>query len=253
VGPGHQHRGDTPVYGHDVTEVYDLFYRGRGKDFGAEAAAVARVIRSRKPDVSSVLDVGCGTGEHLRSLGGQFDQIAGLEMSPAMCELARDKLPGVPVHQGDMREFDLGPTFDAVCCLTSTLGYMSTVDELGQAVAAMARQLVPGGVLVIDPWWFPDQYRDGHVADDLVRSDGTTIARVSHSRRADEPGQSVRNEAHYLVADGRGVRHFRHVQTLTLFSRAAYLGAIERAGCVAEHLDDEAEFADRGLFVGVLR
>jgi hypothetical protein len=127
---------------------------------------------------------------------------------------------------------------------------MSGADELAMAVGAMARHLVPGGVLVVDPWWSPNHYVDGYTAHDTVRAEGRTVVRMSHSTRT---GDAVRNEAHYLVAGADGIRHFTHIQTLTLFTAAQYLGALESAGCTAEHVTGDAEFPDRGLFVGVRR
>lgn len=237
-----------PVYGRDVSDVYDLFYRGRGQNFAIEAAVVADAVRSRRPGARSLLDVACGTGEHLRWLATCFDDVVGLEASPTMCELAREKLPGTSVHEDDMRSFRLGRTFDAVCCLTGTIGYMADAAELDAAVGAMAGHLVPGGVLVIDPWWFPETFLDGHIAHDVVQDNGRTVARVSHSAR---DGGAVRHEAHYLVAEAGGIRHFTHVQSLTLFTRDDYLAALARAGCPAEHLQDAGWPRSRGLFVGV--
>jgi SAM-dependent methyltransferase len=237
-----------PVYHGDVSEVYDFFYRGRGKHFAAEAATVANIVRSRKPDASSLLDVACGTGEHLRAFAGEFAEVAGLEMSSPMCDLARSK--GIAVHQGDMRSFGLGRHFAAVSCLTSSIGYMSTVDELRAAVRAMAGHLVAGGVLVIDPYWFPEVFLDGHIARDMVRDTVRTVARLSHSARTDD---IVRHDAHYLVADPDGIRHFTHVQQMRLFTKAQYLGAIDQAGCAPEYVHAPGGFADRGLFVGVRR
>lgn len=238
------------VYGRDVSEVYDLFYRGRGQDFATEAAVVAEVVRTRHPGARTLLDVGCGTGEHLRWLADRFGEVAGLEASPSMCALAREKLPGTRVHQGDMRDFRLGSGFDAVCCLTGTIGYMSDAAELAAAIGAMAGHLVSGGVLVIDPWWFPEMFLDGHITHDMVRDDDRTVARVSHSTRV---GGVARHEAHYLVAEATGIRHFAHAQSLTLFTRDDYLAALARAGCAAEHLQDAGWTRSRGLFVGVRR
>lgn len=240
----------NPVYEPDVSEVYDFFYSGRGQDFAAEAGAVADVVREHRPDATSVLDVGCGTGEHLRLLAERLPDAAGLEMSPSMCELARAKQPGATVHEGDMRDFDLGRTFDVVCSLTSTVGYMSDVDELATALTAMARHLDPGGVLVIDPYWSPEQFLDGHIAHDAVADGGRTVVRVSHSVRS---GRAVHHEAHYLAAGPGGIRHFTHVQPLHLFSEAEYLAAFERAGCPAQHREDVPAFPARGLYVGVRR
>lgn len=236
------------MFGREVAEVYDLLYRGRGKDFQAEAMAVARLVRQRKPAAASLLDVACGTGEHLVSLRHAFARVEGVELSPDMWAVATAKLPTVPICRADMRTFDLGRVFDAVCCLFSSIAYMRTVPELEAAVACMARHLAPGGVLLLEPWWFPERFLDGHVAGHVVRTGGRSVARVSRSVRA---GDATRMESHYLAADATGVKHFSQVELLTLFSLGDYLTAVERAGCTAEFLPEEQ--SGRGLVLGVLR
>ena len=135
--------------------LYDAIYQGIGKDYAAESAEIIDLIRARRPDASTLLDVACGTGGHLEHLRTVFT-VEGLEASPHMAAIARTKLgPGVAVHEDDMRRFDLGRRFDAVTCLFSSIGYLRTPDELTQALTTMARHLVPGGVLVVDPWFFP--------------------------------------------------------------------------------------------------
>jgi SAM-dependent methyltransferase len=52
----------------------------------------------------------------------------------------------------DPADFNLGLTFDAVVCLFSAIGYVVTVKRLHSALAAMARHLRPGGVLLVEPW-----------------------------------------------------------------------------------------------------
>lgn len=236
------------TYDDDVSAVYDLFYAGRGQDFAGDADMLWRVVRDRCPGASSVLDVACGTGEHLRTLGALAATVEGVELSGSMCARARRKLPGVPIHEGDMRTFVLDRRFDAVCCLTSSLGYMSGVEELAAAVRRMVAHLEPGGVLVLDPYWSPETFLDGHVAHDIVRDDAATLARASRSTRT---GRTVHHEAHYLVAGRDGIHHLEHVQLLTLFTREQYLGAVRAAGCRAEHVPAAGGFAARGLVVGV--
>ncbi|MYW93042.1 class I SAM-dependent methyltransferase [Amycolatopsis rubida] len=236
----------SAVYDEDVSTVYEAFYAGRGQDFAADAGVLAAIARARGR-TRSVLDVACGTGAHLRGLSEHFADLAGVELSPSMCAVARGRLDGIPVHQGDMRDFDLGRTFDVVCCLTSSLGYMADEAELAAACRRMAAHLVPGGLLAVDPWWSPQSFRDGHVAGDVVREPGRTILRLSHSRRT---GAAVRHQADYLVAGPDGIRHLRHVQPLHLFTAEQYRTAIERAGCTAEHVAADGGFAARGLFLG---
>lgn len=239
---------DTNVYGSEVSEVYDLVYKRRGKDYEQEAREVVTLVRSRKADADSLLDVACGTGEHLRSLRHIFSHVEGVELSDTMREAARDKLPGVAVHPGDIRDFDLGRTFDAVTSLYSTVGYMASTAELDSAVASMARHVSPGGVLIVEPWYFPERFTDGHIGSDLVRDDARTVTRVARSVRH---GDAVRQEAHYIVADADGIRHFEHVQVFTLFTPQQYVAAFERAGCTADYVQRDDILAGRGLFVGI--
>ena len=243
---------DYSAYRAPLSELYDLLYLGRGKDFASEAKVVAGLIRARRPDAVSLLDVGCGTGEHLVTWRTMFAQVEGVDIAPDMVAVARAKLPGVPIHCGDMRDFDLGRTVDGISTLFSTLGYLPSPAELDAGVANLTRHLPLGGVLVAEPWWFPERFLDGHIGHDVVRKDGTTVARVVRTTLVE--GTS-RLEAHYVVADRQGIRSFVHVQRFTLFGHADYRDAFLRAGCEVEYLPEPGArmTTGRGLFVGVRR
>ncbi|OOC57012.1 MULTISPECIES: class I SAM-dependent methyltransferase [Nocardiopsis] len=236
------------AFGPEHADVYERVYRARGKDWKAEARDVARRIRSVLPGASSLLDVGCGTGAHLEVLSGLFDRVEGLEISLTMRERSRRRLPSVPVHSGDMRNFGLGRSFDAVTCLFTSVNYVGGVPELRDAVRRMADHLVPGGVLVVEPWWFPERFLEGHVAGDLVREGDQTIARVSHSRRE---GRATRLEVHWTVAGPSGVSGFTEVEHLMMFTEAEYRAAFDLAGCDVDF--HGTWLTGRGLFVGVRR
>ncbi|MFE6610183.1 class I SAM-dependent DNA methyltransferase [Amycolatopsis sp. NPDC057786] len=242
---------DNNVYDDDLSEIYDQIYTNRARDYQAEAALLAAIVRARRPEAASLLDVACGTAEHLAALKPTFTRLEGLELSAQMRERARAKVPGVQIHEGDMRRFDLGRTYDAVCCLFNSISFMATTDELDSAIGSMANHLSPGGVLVIDPWYSPEQYIEGYVSDSVTRSDGRTIARVSHSARE---GRRVRQEAHFVTADSSGINHFVNVQRLTLFTRDEYAAALEKAGCAVELVEGADSLSpDTGTFVGVRR
>jgi SAM-dependent methyltransferase len=235
------------MYDARLTDVYDAIYRARGKDYPAEAAQVAELARQRHPAATSLLDVACGTGAHLAAFADVFDHVEGLEFSADMIEAARRRLPAVPLHAGDMRDFDLGRTFDVVTCMFSSIAYMADDAELTAALTRMAAHLVPGGVVVIEPWWFPETFLPGYVAGDAATVDGRTIARVSHTVR---DGGVSRMSAHYLVAEAdSGVRHFVVEHINTLFSRERYELAFKSAGLGVEYLPGGP--SGRGLFVAV--
>ncbi|WP_309318792.1 class I SAM-dependent methyltransferase [Streptomyces salinarius] len=235
------------MYGTEFAEIYDLVYAARGKDYAGECAEVVRHVRARRPDAASLLDVACGTGAHLALLRDEFAVVEGLELSEHMIARARAGLPDVPVHQGDMRGFRTGRAYDALTCMFSSIGYVGSPEDLGRALSSMARHLTPGGVLVLEPWYFPEAFLPEYIADDLVRTGDRVVARVSYSARE---GDRVPILVHYVDAlKGRGIRHFTDVHRMSLFTREQYRTAFERAGCSVEYVEGGPFRC--GLFVGV--
>ncbi|WP_328339413.1 class I SAM-dependent methyltransferase [Micromonospora sp. NBC_00421] len=235
------------MYADAIAEVYDLIYQGKGKDYAAEAAELEALARSRRPHARTLLDVACGTGLHLRHLAGLFDDVGGIELAPDMLSIAQQRNPGAALHLGDMRTFDLGHRYDVITCMFSSVGHLATTTELDATLARFAAHLSPGGVAIVEPWWFPETFTPGYVGASLVEVDGRTISRVSHSVRE---GGATRITVHYLVASpGGGVRHFDESHLITLFERSDYERAFARAGFTTEYLTPGP--SGRGLFVGV--
>ena len=233
------------MYGRDVAEIHDDLNESRGKDYRTEAEYITEVVRSRFPGARSLLDIGCGAGGHLVHFAEFFDTVGGIELSEDMLAVARGKLPGAGLHQGDMRGFDLGREFDAVVCLFGSVGHTRDEDELRQTLRCFGRHLSAGGVVVVEPWWFLEKSVDGFISGDVVRSGRSTIARMSHTARS---GHRSTMDVHFLVADPEtGVRHFAETYTHTLFSRAQYEAAFAAAGFDADYIEDVQ--GGRGLFV----
>jgi len=222
--------------------LYDLIYQSF-KDYAAEAAVVDEIVRSKSPGAGSLLDVACGTGLHLEHLATRYT-CEGLDLDEGQLEVARRRVPGVPLHQGDMTDFDLGKTFDAVICLFSSIAYVGSEDDLDRAVANMARHVAPGGVLLIEPWFFPQAFIDGHVGVVTVEGDDLHVVRMNTSKIV---GDRSIMEFHYLVGSAESVEHFTETHDTGLFPRSSYERAFEKAGLEFE-FDEEGLFG-RGLFV----
>ena len=225
--------------------VYDAVNDAQGKDYAREAAVVVELIRARSPGAASLLDVACGTGRHLEHFAREL-QGAGLDIDEGMLEVARQRCPGVRFTRADMTDFDLGDRFDAVVCLFSAIGYASTTLRLDAAVRAMARHLRPGGVLVVEPWFQPEQWREGHLSLVSVDRPDLKVARMSVSGRR---GEVAVFDAHHLVGTAGDIGTFVERHELALFSWTDYRTAFERAGVVPEV--DEHGLTGRGLVVAV--
>ncbi|MFD0692236.1 class I SAM-dependent DNA methyltransferase [Actinomadura fibrosa] len=237
----------APIYRH--ADVYDAFYEGRGRAYESDARTLARQIRHRNAAASSLLDVACGTGRSLRWFAECFEHVEGIDIAPDMLRVARDRAPGVPLHRCDMRSFDLGRRFDAVTCLFSAIGYVGDAGQLESALCAFGRHLRPGGVLAVEPWYFPETALSDRVTGDLVTVGGRTISRMSHTVRE---GRLHRMAVHYLVGEeGTGVRHLTDRHLLSLFTRREYETAFARAGAATvEYLKTGP--GRPGMFIGVM-
>jgi ubiquinone/menaquinone biosynthesis C-methylase UbiE len=119
-----------------------------------------------------VLDVACGTGIVTRvavQRFGNIGSIMGLDLNPAMLEVARAKTPptDVPVawRQGDMCALPLpDASFDVVLCQH---GVQFVPDKLA-ALRDIRRVLVPGGRLAFTVWGAANR-QHAALADALTR------------------------------------------------------------------------------------
>jgi SAM-dependent methyltransferase len=222
---------------------YDALYAPL-KDYRREVARLQQIISEHRPSGGqTLLDVGCGTGQHLAGLR-RFYSVEGLDLDPDMLSVARSRLPGVPLHRGDMAEFELGRAFDVVVCLFGAIGYVRTRPRLRQAIQTMGRHLRPGGVLILEPWLTPETYRPGAVHASFVDQPELKVARMNVSQVR---GRLSLLDFHYLVATPAGTEHFRERHQLGLFTHQEYRAAFQAAGLTPIH--DSVGLNGRGLYI----
>jgi SAM-dependent methyltransferase len=223
---------------------YDAIYAF--KDYQSEADEIDTRVRRACPGASTLLDVACGTGGHLRYLRERY-ACEGVDLAEEQLAIARERLPGVPLHLADMTSFDLGRRFDAVVCLFSSIGYARTIERLQAAVAAMSGHLSPGGVLIVEPWLEPDAWQHGHLSFLAVDEEDIKIARMA---RSETHGRlAVMAFEHLVLTHEHGVEHFVERHELGLFTVAEHLEAFAAAGLDAEH--DPEGLIGRGLYTAV--
>jgi ubiquinone/menaquinone biosynthesis C-methylase UbiE len=222
-------------------EIYDAIYSF--KDYSSEAETITKIIRENNADARTLLDVACGTGTHLQHLSKDF-QCEGLDLDDGLLAVARQRLPSVAFHRGDMRDFELGKKFDVVTCLFSSIGYVGDEEGLKSAVRTFSRHLNPGGVLLVEPWFSPDQFHVGRFHIITAETADLKVARANTSRI--ENGCSVM-DFHYLVAAKDGVEHFQECHRLALFTPEQYRHAFEERGLKVDH--EEEGLMGRGLYI----
>ena len=79
-----------------------------------------------------VLDLGCGTGQHLKILSRYKNRVTGLDQSPHMLKIAKQKLKGykqVTLKQGDFQNTKILPkkTYTHILCMFYTIYYSKNI------------------------------------------------------------------------------------------------------------------------------
>lgn len=176
-------RAEQPWSDAQLAQLYDLFV------FEADLPLYADLARQLG---GRVLEVACGSGRVLVPLVRDGAHVVGIDISPHMLALARDKLRDLDGQSGsaelvqaDMRTFSLPQRdFDLAIVPVKSFAYLTEAADQVQCLESIHAHLRSGGVLVLDllharPEWTAASR--GSMNDDLlahVAERGFTLSRV---------------------------------------------------------------------------
>ena len=133
--------------------VYDLlapYYDAVTGDSVTEAAFIHDIIERRHSQAATLLDLGCGTGSMTALLAGPY-QVSGLDISPGMLAIARDRLPGrTQLYLADMASFRLNAGFDVIVCAYQGLNHLLSLAAWQRSFDCAYEHLNRGGLFVFD-------------------------------------------------------------------------------------------------------
>lgn len=98
---------------------------------------------------ASVLDIGCGPGNNARiiTLGHPLRRYVGVDLSPAMVNLARKNAPAASFYIGDIRHLAFTGRFDVIIA-SFCIVHLETRDTEAM-IPAISNLLNPGGYLYL--------------------------------------------------------------------------------------------------------
>lgn len=141
------------VFGPSYATIFDAIYHDY--NFSQDVRAFTNLTREFLPGLKKpkLLDLGCGTGTHLKLLQDEFE-VEGVDLSEEMLKVARTKV-SVPLSQGDARTFNLDRQFDVILMTSAVLGYQHSNDHVLETLRNVRKHLKPGGLFIFDVWYGP--------------------------------------------------------------------------------------------------
>lgn len=133
--------------------------------------------------LTSILELACGPGYHVRLTAKQGIRSIGLDLRPEMTEFGRDHAiaEGVDVEwiAEDMRHFTLPEPVDAIITMYDSVDCLLMIDDLVDHFRTVARNLVPGGIYLFEmthprdcsPWDYGQFFYEGERNGTKVRID----------------------------------------------------------------------------------
>lgn len=141
------HRTAKPSHYNKESESYDAFNEARSALINS---TIEKILR--KYNVTSVLDLTCGTGSQVFWLTRSGFTVVGSDINAKMLKIAKEKAQKekltIPFLKGDMRIAHLGQ-FDAIITIFNSIGHL-TKSDFEITVRNIHRNLKKDGIYIFD-------------------------------------------------------------------------------------------------------
>jgi len=133
----------------------DLFckvYNEFGWNYYPEAfsAQLLNWIHTTGANITSALDLACGTGVLCEILHSSGIEAAGMDLSEGMIAIARESNPAIRYDVADMTTYAPGRQFDLVTCTGDAVNHILDPDAVAQIFRNVYGYLSPGGYFIFD-------------------------------------------------------------------------------------------------------
>lgn len=226
-----------------LAQYYNLIYSY--KDYKKESDQIVKLINKyKRSEGNMLLDVGCGTGNHLNYLKKYF-VCDGFDLNKGVIEFAKKSISDVNFSVANMIDFNFNKSYDVITCLFSSFAYVKTIENATKTIQKFALHLKHGGVIIIESWFAPEEFNNGRIGLNTYENDDIKIARTSYSYKKENLSFI---DMQFIVAEkGKGINHFEDIHELGLFDHDEIKTLMEKHGFKVEIL---SSLNGRKLFIG---
>jgi SAM-dependent methyltransferase len=210
----------TKLYTDDA-ELYDIA-------FGWDVSNEVDWLFERLGRPRAVFEPGCGSGRMLEAFRRRGVDVAGIDVSARMLELARERLGSeADLRLADMTDFDLGRVFDGAISPINTLLHL-TPEQLARHLDCMARHLSPGGAYLVQVGLASREDERFAGSDWEESRAGTTLRCHWEDDEVDfERGISRQRSRIEVLAGDRGGEVLEEIHEMTLWTPETWRQAID--------------------------
>jgi 2-polyprenyl-3-methyl-5-hydroxy-6-metoxy-1,4-benzoquinol methylase len=145
------------AYNKSYAPYYDIFYKD--KNYNKECIYINDMLKAfSNKKINSILDIGCGTGEHSLNLTNAGYKLTGIDLSEAMINIAREKSKvkkkDIDFHVSSMQDINFTNHWDAVICMFCAINYLIGANTIKKTLRNIHDHLNKDGLLLFD-------YRNG--------------------------------------------------------------------------------------------
>lgn len=176
------------------------------------------IIKESGKEVTSIIDLGCGTGEITLRLSKQGYDLSGVDYSSDMLTYAQAKSQAEHqeihwVHQ-DLRDLSGFENKDVAISYCDVFNYLTTEEDLRRAFDNVAATLKPGGLFIFDV------HSVNHVQNALVNQVFTEVTEdvcyIWYCHEGDEAGEMYHDLTFFAADDAQKydrIEEYHHQRT----------------------------------------
>jgi len=218
-----------PLMYSDLADWFHLL--SAPEDYAEEAAFYFRIMAEALGEMPrSVLELGSGGGNNASHYKEWVDRVVLTDLSDGMLALSRTIHPELEHVQGNMCTVRVDGQFDAVF-VHDAVSYLTSLDDLKQAVITAFVHCRPGGVTLFAPDHVRENFADGtdHGGED--GADGRAMRFLEWTYDPDPNDQTYATDYVFVLhVPGQEVRAIQETHTCGLFSRADWMRLLAEVG-----------------------